>query len=163
MPSIEYVILADHAEVANGKLNLIGGGWAAIARPAIVFPPGSVPPEIAQGVQNPPSRFAVALAIGYDWFEAGDQISFAMSIKPEDEILPPVWQGAGNVQTGRPPGVPKGTSFRAMVVFLVLIAFPQPGGYIVHTVLNDSEIEHKLPFQVLTQEVVAQPPPQLGK
>jgi hypothetical protein len=155
VPAIEYVILCDHAENNNGKLNMLGGGWTATAR-QIVTVTGADPLPPPQII---PSRFAIALSVDFSWFEAGDPISFQTTIKTEDEHGPPIWNGGGQVQTGRPPGAPKGSSFRAIIVFLVLLPFPRPGGYVVHTVLAGADAEHKLPFQVIDQPIMVQAAP----
>ena len=155
MPAIEFVALCDHAEVNNGKLNMIGGGWGMTARQVmtVVGTDPMPPPQVM------PSRFAIAMSIEYGWHEAGDVIAFETTIRDEDELRPPVWGAQGQVQTGRPPGVRRGSGFRAFVVFLVLVPFPSAGGYIVHTVINGVAAPHKLAFDVVDQQVVGQAMP----
>lgn len=157
MAQIEYVILADHAEVVNGKLNLIGGGWGVTLRQVPVLtqpvPEGVMPPPV------PPARFAIAVSVLYGWQEAGDVLPFAVEIRDEDDLRPPVWVGSGQIQTGRPPGAPRGGELRAAMAFLNLVQFPMAGGYVVHTTIP-GQAEHRLPFQVVDQQVVvAQQPP----
>jgi hypothetical protein len=151
MARIEYVILADHAEVVNGKLNMIGGGWGAIARQVPVLtqalPEGVPVPAV------PPCRFAIAVSILYDWHEAGDVLPFTIQITDQDELRPPLWAGSGQIQTGRPPGAPRGGELRAPIGFLTLVQFPEAGGYVVHTAIP-GQTEHRLPFQVVDQPIV---------
>ena len=155
MPTIEYVSLCDHAEINNGKLNLIGGGWSITAR-QIVTLLGVEPPPPPQAM---PNRFAIALSVVYGWHEAGNLIVVNTAIQEQDEIKAPIWRGGAQVMTGRPPGVPLGSDFRAFLVFLILLPFPAPGGYIVLTTIDGVAEPHKLPFHVVDQQVVGQAPP----
>jgi hypothetical protein len=155
MPSIEYVTLCDHAEVNNGKLNMIGGGWAMAARQVVtVLGSEPVPPP-----QVIPTRFAIAASIEYGWHEAGNVFTLDTAIVDQDELHPPVWRGQAQIMTGRPPGAPLGSGFRAILAFLVLVPFPTAGGYIVLTTVGGVSLPHKLPFHVVDQQVLGQAAP----
>jgi hypothetical protein len=140
---------------------MIGGGWATAARQVVTVlgAEPSPPPQVM------PTRFASAASIEYGWHEAGNVITLDSAIVDEDELRPPIWRGHAQIMTGRPPGAPLGSGFRAIIVFLVLLPFPAGGGYIVRTTLDEVSLPHKLPFHVVDQQVLGQaaPPPQSNR
>ena len=92
------LILADAAQVAEGKLNVLGGGWNEI------------------GPQ--PTPFAVAGIIEVPWNLANQPHTFRLELIDLDgnPVLVPTPTGSepfaleGGFEVGRPPGTPPGTS-----------------------------------------------------
>lgn len=87
------MLLADSAQAVGGKLYILGGGWS-------VTSPG-VPSSIAVYIQVP-------------WDQTDDQHRFRLELLTSDGDPVPDESGnlvaiEGDFQTGRPPGVPRGT------------------------------------------------------
>lgn len=91
------MLLADAAQVANGKLYLLGGGWSIT------------------GPQVPP--MAVALKIDVPWNEANRRHSWKLSLVDGDgqAVQVPGPEGpqevfaGGEFEVGRPPGLAEGS------------------------------------------------------
>jgi hypothetical protein len=116
------MMLADHAEVAEGKLFINGGGWTVIG-------PGPVP-------------FAIALIIEVPWDRANTKHSFrlelldsdgeAATVETPDGTQPIV--GEGEFEVGRPPGVKPGTPLAIPLAlnFVPPPPIPPSGQYVWH-------------------------------
>jgi hypothetical protein len=98
------MVLCDHAQVADGKLFIAGGGWNMTGTP------------------TPPSAIAVLLQI--PWGEANRPVRFHLRLITADgqPVAQPGPAGqpipveiAGELEVGRPPGVPEGTMLNAPV------------------------------------------------
>jgi len=116
MPKIESLMLANHAEVANGLLYISGGGWTEHWRPT----PG-------EG-QAPLSNIGIAVTILVPWNETNRQNRFGIRIEPEDggaEIM----TLEADFETGRPPGLSRGSDQRVSMAFNANLVFPKAGGY----------------------------------
>jgi hypothetical protein len=83
---IEALMLADFAEVIQGKLYLMGAGWEQ-------FMPPSYPA---------PMRFGIAALIRVPFLESNMPHSFSFVLRREDGVE--VFKIQGQVETGRPPG-----------------------------------------------------------
>src|SRR5947209_5006142 len=79
MTEVDFVFLADHAEVVNGKLYLIGGGWNRVARVVPVALPGQPEPP-----PPPPVRFAIVASVIVDWNETSEKIPLSIGIETLD-------------------------------------------------------------------------------
>ncbi|MEJ5220475.1 MAG: hypothetical protein WHT63_00530 [Tepidiforma sp.] len=108
---IEYALLADHAEVLNGKLYLMGGGWDVRQAPAA--------PARAQ--------FAVAIGVRVEWDETN--VPIALQLRLEDDDGAAVFQLAGQLNVGRPPHVPAGSSQLIQAAVALNAELPAYGGY----------------------------------
>jgi hypothetical protein len=108
---IEFVILADAAEVAGGKLYLLGGAWNQYRCRA--FPS--------------PATMALVTSILVDWSEAGRRYPLTMTLADEAgvPVVPPV---NGEVDIGRPPEGPEGPQ-RTVVALNAHVSLPRPGRY----------------------------------
>lgn len=98
------MILADHAAAENGKLYVNGGGWT---------------------VTGPPSPFGIAMLFEVPWDQTNDVQRFQLELLDADgepvlvdtsEGEPPVSVG-GEFETGRPPGMKRGTPTTFPVAF----------------------------------------------
>ena len=109
---VEFVVLADRAEVLGGKLYLMGGGFDRVG---LVQIPG-------------PAQFDVAVSVLVDYHETNVQHSFELGCVDPDghAVLEPM---RGALEVGRPPGMTAGSSQRAMIVLRGPFQFPAPGEY----------------------------------
>jgi len=105
------LLLADYAQVADGKLNLIGAGWSIT------------------GPQ--PSPFALAVLILVPWDRTNERHGFQIELLDADghPVIVPTPEGeaalvvAGEFEVGRPPGLRRGTP---LDVPLAINLPPQP-------------------------------------
>lgn len=130
------MLLADHAQVAEGKLNIIGGGWTVSG------------PE--------PTPFAIALVFEVPWDQANEEHRFRLELVDQDgravevdtpEGQQPLFIDAG-FEVGRPPGLKRGTPL-ALPVALNMGPQPIPPGGRYEwrlTVNGDSDENWRLPF-----------------
>ena len=83
---IEFLVLADFAEVVNSKLYLMGGGWDRFA-----------PPNYPA-----PMRWGIAVGVRVPWLESNIPHRISLTLRTEDGVE--LFKLDGNVETGRPPG-----------------------------------------------------------
>ncbi|MBI4728610.1 MAG: hypothetical protein HY775_03805 [Acidobacteria bacterium] len=117
MAEIEFLILADHAEAVGGKLYLTGAGWTDSWR-------GPQP----EGQPLPITHFGIAVSVLVAWTETNRPQHLRMRIENEDGTT----QHAtveGDIEVGRPPGLPPGSDQRAVLAVNANVQFPSPGGY----------------------------------
>ena len=105
------MVLAEAAQVADGKLNLLGGGVAVI------------PPR--------PQPMAVAMLVRVPWSRAADTIAWVCELLTDEGM--PVMAGDvpvlvnGQVAAGRPQGWPEGQSLPVPVVINFSALPVEPG------------------------------------
>ena len=108
------MMLADHVQVADGKLFISGGGWTFCG-------PGPVP-------------CAVAMLFHVPWQQTNEKISFELRLVDEDG-RPAMQSGAegqqpigvtGQLEAGRPPGMLPGAEINVPIAFNVVLSLP-PG------------------------------------
>ena len=129
-------LLADSAEVREGLLFLLGGGWTEVG-PA-------------------PQFFAIAGLIEVEWDEANAKHAIEFTFEDEDgaPLLVPTPSGEQPVkirsefEVGRPAGVPRGTSFIVPIAVNVVPLPWIPGRrYVVKCILDGGEAD-RLKFSV---------------
>lgn len=111
------MLLADHAQVADGKMFISGGGWTYCS-------PGTVP-------------CAVAMLFHVPWQQTNEKIPFALRLVDEDghPVPQPGPEGkrevgiAGQLETGRPAGMPPGTETNVPIAFNVVLTLPPSRRY----------------------------------
>jgi hypothetical protein len=111
-------MLCDHAEVAEGKLFINGGGWTVIG-------PGPMPT-------------ALALVFEVPWDRANTRIHFQIRLLDEDghPVLVPGPNGpgpveiGGDLEVGRPPGLAPGSDLSAPLAIPVPPLALPPGRYL---------------------------------
>ena len=116
MPSIEMLTLANHAEARDGLLYLSGAGWDRVTR------------RYPQGQEPPPNHFGIAVSVIVPWIEANRKHQLSLWIEHEDGGSPLV-KADGELEVGRPAGVPEGSDRRAVIAVGALVTFPKAGGY----------------------------------
>ncbi|HEY1776717.1 MAG TPA: hypothetical protein VGG41_11215 [Solirubrobacteraceae bacterium] len=136
------MLLADHAQAAEGKLNIIGAGWTMVG-PA-------------------PAPFAIAILFEVPWDRANEEHDFRLELVDSDgdPVLVPTPDGEaplvleGQFEVGRPPGVKRGTP---LPFPLAINMGPQPlapgGRYEWRlTVDEESDEDWRLPFSTRPEE-----------
>lgn len=130
------MLLCDHAQVANEKLYVLGGGWKQVAFADTPFPA------------------ALAVLLEIPWTATNEKHALIMKLIDDDgsQVEMP---GIGPVLTeaqfevGRPPGVKPGTALNQPMVFKFDgIALPA-GGYVFELYV-DGEVKARTPFRVGT-------------
>lgn len=116
MPKVETLLLANHAESLNNLLYVSGGGWTDHNRP------------VQEGQPPPLSRIAIAISILTAWGETNRRFPLILRIEDEDSKTK-IIEVEGEMETGRPPGVPEGRDIRTPVAMNLDVTFPHPGGY----------------------------------
>ena len=97
---VEWLILADAAQVVGNKLYILGGGWDQ------VFVNSAFPID---------QRIALALSIRVPWNETNVKHSFEVEIISEDRVTEEpksLMKMGGQFEIGRPPGIRQGQEQR---------------------------------------------------
>ncbi len=131
---IEYALLADYAEVVNGKLYLVGGGWDL--RTA-----GEAPAN---------ARFAVALGVRIAWEETNIPVELTVALEDDDGAG--LLRADGRLQVGRPPHLPAGASQLSQAALILGADLPRFGGYrvvVAARLPNGPERVRTLPFRLV--------------
>ncbi|MBI3964995.1 MAG: hypothetical protein HY329_05105 [Chloroflexi bacterium] len=128
---VEWLILADAAQVVGGKLYLLGGGWERIAVSA-PFP-----------IQQP---CAIATAFAVPWNETNQRRHVTIEIEDEDGLV--IANVGGDVEVGRPPGIPTGQMQRIQLAANFVLGLQKPGSYRIVASI-DGERKRDTTFSVL--------------
>ena len=134
--SIEWLILADAAEVVGGKLYLMGGGWDRLT------------------VNSQPAKknLAVALALRVPWHETNRQHAFRIDMTDEDGKQ--IVSVNGATEVGRPAGIPPGQPQLVQFVVNFDATFEKLGTYVITARVNDSQ-ERSVRFNIVPGPGVA--------
>lgn len=121
MAEVDCFLLADAAQVANGKLFVLGGGWSRLTVPAV-----------------PHTRsFEMAVRVVIPWTETNQKHSFEVVLRNEDGwslFEKPV---KADVSVGRPVSLKEGSDQSVpFVIRLPSVTLEQFGRYVF-------EIQHK--------------------
>ena len=109
---IDFLLLADRAEVLNGKLYMMGGAWDR------------------RQVRNIDSPVSLTIVIGVlvPWNLTNEQHRLAIRIEDEDGLMAPP-EAEVTVNVGRPVDATQGQSFRATAVINNRWQLPRYGTY----------------------------------
>lgn len=123
---VDFLLLADGAQVAGDKLYVLGGGWTVLWGRS--FPINHT--------------IAVAVGIMVPWEETNQAHSVEILILSEDgnQIGQPLV--SGQLEVGRPPGIPPGTAQRAMMAVSGPVSIESPGRYEVVVRVNGENMKH---------------------
>jgi hypothetical protein len=112
----EWILLADHAEIINNKLYLMGGGWETLTvnQPLPVTHP-----------------CAVAVAFSVPWNETNQRHDIEIEIADQDAKT--LARVEGQIEVGRPPGIPLGHAQRVPMAVNLGLTIEQLGTHIVST------------------------------
>ncbi len=130
---IEWLILADAAQIVAGKLYLLGGGWDRVT------------------IKEIPQKFAIAVSVKVPWDETNKKHTLELEILSEDpntEEVKNLAKMGGQFEVGRPAGIPAGKDQRIQLALEVGLKFDNPG--IKKIVANiDGSVSKELYFDVL--------------
>lgn len=124
---VEFLLLANHVEAVNGLLYAAGGGWSDHWRGPVVT--GQPPPQ---------SSIGIAVSILVPWTETNRRHRLLVRVESEDGGEPLV-RVEGDLEVGRPTGIPSGTDQRSILALNAGVAFPAEGGYRVIAELGESQ------------------------
>jgi hypothetical protein len=142
---IEWLILADAAQVVGAKLYLLGGGWdrLTVNRP--------FPVEQRMGL-------AVSMIVG--WNETNKKHDFEVEILSEDlatEALKSMVKVGGQCEIGRPPGIQSGQDQRFQIAVEMNLKIDSPGTKTVIARIGGQE-KRRVHFNVMAGPNAANPP-----
>ena len=121
---IEWLIVADAAQVVGNKLYMMGGGWDRLTVRS-GFPVNQ--------------HMGIALAFKIPWSETNERHSFEIEVATDDcQTLQKI---NGELEVGRPPGVPAGSDQRAQIAATANVEFKQPGQYTIIARLDGEDIK----------------------
>src|SRR5262245_56786612 len=115
----------------GNKLYVLGGGWDVLTVNT-TFP-------ITQ-------HLALALSIRVPWVETNTKHNFELEIQHDDG--PSVAKIAGQVEVGRPPGIPAGTDQRSQIAADIQLKLDKPGVYAI-VVRLEGEEKRRTSFRVI--------------
>jgi hypothetical protein len=127
----EWLILGDAAQVVGNKLYLLGGGWDVLTVNS-GFP-----------VEH---TCAVAASFSIPWSDTNQRHEIALEVQDADAGT--LMCIAGQVEIGRPPGIPHGTVQRAQIVADMRLEFTHPGTYVLIARVGDQESK-RITFNVV--------------
>ena len=138
---VDALLLADAAEVINGKLYLMGGGWT-----------NCTPPSETDYPYDRLTASAVTIRIGYQ--ETNEEHKFVLEFRDADE-QPLGARIDGGFTVGRGTDLVPGMSQVVQFAGAVPVHLPAPGTYALVLMLNGRE-ERRVQFQAMPK------PPQTG-
>ena len=134
---IEYVLIADYAEIVAGKLYVMGGGWD-----------NTTAPEVPAGI-----RMAVAVGVRLGWEETNTAIPVEMTVHDDDaqELV----RVNGAVQVGRSAELLPGSTQLAQIAINLQLNLPTFGGYRVRVVAGGGDLTRSLPFRLVRRSAAS--------
>jgi len=138
---VEWLMLADAAQVVGAKLYLLGGGWDVLTVNR-AFPVDQ--------------RCALALSILVPWNETNKKHSFEVEIISEDkatEQTQSLMKMGGQFEVGRPPGIRQGQEQRFQLAVDMNLRLETPG---IKTVIANIEGQQmrRLEFSVIASPAI---------
>ncbi len=128
---IDWLILADAAQVIGNKLFLLGGGWDVIT------------------LQGPPPvvhRAAIAVAIRVGWHETNRKHTMELQVVHDDGAVLATLNG--EIQVAQPPDAMPGQDQRIQFAANLDLNITEAGGYALVARINGQE-EDRSPFRVV--------------
>jgi hypothetical protein len=137
---LEWLILADGAHIAEGKLYLLGGGWDILAVNTD-FP-----------VQK---HLAVAASFRVPWNETNQRHEIEIEIADADANS--LAKVGGQIEVGRPVGIPLGFTQRYQFSIDASLQFEKAGTYVIVARIEGTEAG-RVPFHVIRTPSATSPP-----
>ena len=139
---VEWLILADSAQVIGNKLYLLGGGWDRLT--------------VNRGFPAN-QRCAVALSVKVPWNDTNVKHNFEIEVLAEDaasEETKSILKLGGQFEAGRPPGIPLGQDQRIQLAVEMNLKFESPCTMEIVARLDGSD-EGRTHFRVVAGPMVA--------
>lgn len=129
---IDYLVLAEHAEVTGNKLYLMGGGWDTMT--------------VAEAPAN--VRLTLAAGVRVEWDETNAPVP--LLVRVDDEDAQEIFRLEGQMNVGRPPHLPPGTSQLSQMTFVLSLKLPRYGGYRASLTAGTGErsVRRSIPFRL---------------
>ncbi len=132
--TIDYLIAANHAEIANGLLYVSGGGFTDIYRPKLE-------PSSYLNI------FSVALSLAIPWDETNRLHTISVRVeKLEDMFVLSETHASMNIS--RPPTLPEGVELHVTATVAFNIVFPEPSDYQIVATVDTEGDSKKWRFRV---------------
>ncbi len=128
MATVDYMVLADTATAAEGKLYIHGAGWDSIASAS--FP-----------VQHP--HMSVAFLVRVLWSETNQPHEIELDVLDQDgaSILPADRVLKGRLNVGRPVELPQGEDqIFPFVLNVAGLQIEKPGSYVIAFRIDGMEV-----------------------
>lgn len=125
---VEWLILADAAQVVANKLYMLGGGWDKV-RGSKGFPFDQ--------------KIAIAMSVKVPWNETNDRHNFEIEIVSEDQDTEEPKSMAkigGQFEVGRPVGILPGQEQRIQLAIDMLLKIDNPGTKIIIAKINGNKL-----------------------
>ena len=140
---VEWLILADEAEVVNGKLYMMGGGWDRLTAQSLPWG----------------QHMAIAVAIRVPWMDTNRQTSVEIDL--QDGAGSSLAKVDGQFVVGRPAQSVPGQPLRTQIAIKMDAKFQKLGTYVVVCRLHGAETT--FPFSVVASpQLVSQLQDQAG-
>jgi hypothetical protein len=129
---VEFLILADAAEAVNGKLYMLGGGWDVLTI------------NLPLPYQQP---FAIAAGLLVPWNATNQRHDIEVEIQTDDGVV--AAKMSGQLEIGRPPGLPTGYSQRVVLAFNGVMNIEAPGTFVIAAKIQGQESK-RVSFRVVS-------------
>lgn len=118
------MVLGDHADAANGKLYINGGGWNML-------------------IANMPASMALGIIVSVPWDQTNVKHPITVELIDEDggrvSVNGQEIAQSGRFEAGRPAGVPPGSAID-LPLAMTFLPFPLPaGGYSFVVSIDETE------------------------
>ncbi len=136
---IEWLILADSAQVVANKLYLLGGGWDRLT--------------VNKGFPFD-QRCAIAVVVKVPWNETNRKHTFEIEVLSEDQNTEEpnsIAKIQGQFEVGRPVGIPAGQDQRIQLAIDMGLKIDCPGTKVIIARIDGTESK-RLYFSVLSTQ-----------
>jgi hypothetical protein len=140
---VEWLILADSAQVVGNKLYLLGGGWDVL-NVVTGFP-----------VQQ---QCSVALSVRVPWNETNEKHTVeveGLSEQPSTEQSKSLFKVEGQFEVGRPTGIRPGQDQRVQLAIGVNLSLEGPGTNVIIARIEGQEMR-RINFNAVDRSPIAQ-------
>ena len=119
---LDFLLLADWAEIVAGKLYLQGGGWERVAVPSFPFA----------------RNIAIVVGLTVPWGATNQRYTVRVTVLNED-TQQEFMRVEGQLETGRPAGLPPGQAQSVMMAVNNASGLPAAGTYLVAVEIDGEE------------------------
>ena len=131
---IDALLPANHVEAINGLLYMVGGGWTDSHRQI-------------RGNVVPSTHFGIGISVRVPWNETNQPHTFVLEVQNDDATVT-VARAEGEINVGRPPQLPPGSTQHAVLAVNIDTVFPAPGGYRIVASIDDGKDTATWAFRV---------------
>jgi len=124
---LNYLLVADGAQVVDGKLYVLGGGWDRLRVPQLPGPPAA--------------PFSVAVGISVPYNLTNQRLQFSIEVADADGVEV-CTVAKGEFEVGRPPGIRPGTSQGFQLAVPASPTFRDAGRYVIRCSVEGKELGH---------------------